>query len=184
MTATRGFDELLTKVIAALGLIISGNQKEKLLNYIQLILEGLKKQRLVGERSGAALIEKHLYDSLYPLTTWQIPRGSLLDLGTGVGLPGIPMKICLPEQALYLLDANKKKINFLRKVALELALQEVFFYRAGLKNGAGTPAAASNSTAWSAARWRGPRCWWNWGCRWLKWEDFCFFIRANRVLRR
>ncbi|HOA34644.1 MAG TPA: 16S rRNA (guanine(527)-N(7))-methyltransferase RsmG [Bacillota bacterium] len=127
MTATRGFDELLTKVIAALGLIISGNQKEKLLNYIQLILEGLKKQRLVGERSGAALIEKHLYDSLYPLTTWQIPRGSLLDLGTGVGLPGIPMKICLPEQALYLLDANKKKINFLRKVALELALQEVFF---------------------------------------------------------
>lgn len=127
MTASPGLNELLTKVIAALGLNINGSQREKLLSYVRLLQEGLKKQRLVGEGSGAALIEKHLYDSLYPLTIWQMPRGSLLDLGTGAGLPGIPLKICLPEQELYLLDANRRKINFLRKITMELALQGVFF---------------------------------------------------------
>jgi len=126
MTAAAGFNELLEGVIDALGLNLSGVQKMQLLSHVRLIQEGLNKQRLVGE-GGAALVEKHLYDSLYPLAVWQVPRGSLLDLGTGAGLPGIPLKICLPDRALYLLDAIRRKINFLRKVALELALQEVFF---------------------------------------------------------
>ncbi len=127
MPTSSGYEELLETVIATLGLTVGNTQKDKLLIYIRLLLEGLITQRLVGERSGTALIEKHLYDSLYPLTLWQIPRGSLLDLGTGAGLPGIPLKICLPEQELYLLDANRRKINFLRRVAAELALQGVFF---------------------------------------------------------
>jgi 16S rRNA (guanine527-N7)-methyltransferase len=127
MTSEQDFRELLGAVIAELGLKISEFQKEQLLLYIDLLLEGLEKQRLVGERSGTPLIEKHLFDSLYPLKLWRILPGSLLDLGTGAGLPGIPLKICLPEQKLYLLDANWRKINYLRRVGTELKLREVFY---------------------------------------------------------
>ncbi|MFY9504926.1 MAG: 16S rRNA (guanine(527)-N(7))-methyltransferase RsmG [Dethiobacteria bacterium] len=119
-------EESLEKVTDGLGLEISKSQKEQLLWYIHLLLEGLNRQRLVGEKSGAALIEKHLYDSLYPLKMWSFPPGCLLDLGTGAGLPGIPLKICLPKLKLYLVDANRRKINFLRRVAAELALSETY----------------------------------------------------------
>lgn len=119
--------ECLDSVIAGLGLEVKKSQKEQLLLYVGLLQEGLKKQRLVGEKSGAALIEKHLCDSLYPMKLWRFPPGRLLDLGTGAGLPGIPLKICLPVIRLYLVDANRRKINFLRRVAAELALSEIYY---------------------------------------------------------
>ncbi|MGB4682196.1 MAG: 16S rRNA (guanine(527)-N(7))-methyltransferase RsmG [Firmicutes bacterium] len=127
MSKAGGGDALLVKVMDALGLDLDGGQVQQLLSYVRLLQEGLKQQRLVGDESSSALIGKHLYDSLYPLTVWQMPPGRLLDLGTGAGLPGIPLKICLPGQELYLMDASQKKINFLRKVVRELALAKVFF---------------------------------------------------------
>ncbi len=127
MAAGQYWSELLDTVCTGLELALSNLQKEQLLHYIYLILEGLGKQRLVGEKSGFTLIAKHMFDSLYPLKCWKIPPGSLLDLGTGAGFPGIPLKICLPEHRLYLLDANRGKINFLRRVGLELHLKEVFY---------------------------------------------------------
>lgn len=127
VTSTREFRELLGRVAAELGLGISNLQKEQLLRYVDLLLEGLGRQRLVGEKSGVSLIEKHIYDSLYPLKLLRIPPGSLLDLGTGAGLPGIPLKISLPELKLYLLDAKTQRINYLRRVAAELELPEVYY---------------------------------------------------------
>ncbi len=127
VTSEREFSELLGRVAAKLGLVISDLQKEQLLRYVDLLLEGLDRQRLVGEKSGASLIEKHIYDSLYPLKLLRIPPGSLLDLGTGAGLPGIPLKISLPGLKLYLLDAKTQRINYLRRVAAELELREVYY---------------------------------------------------------
>lgn len=116
----------LEKTAAFLELDLGKRQKEQLLRYAALLLEGLPRQRLVGERRGAVLVEKHFCDSLYPLKLWEFPSGSLLDLGTGAGLPGIPLKICLPQIKLYLIDGNRRKINFLRRVAAELALEEIY----------------------------------------------------------
>lgn len=123
----RPYSDLLETVCLELELELSDLQKEQLLGYTNLIIEGLRKKRLVGETGGDLLIRKHMFDSLYPLGLGEIPPGTLLDLGTGAGLPGIPLKICLPEHRLYLLDANKGKINFLRRVCLELNLKKVFY---------------------------------------------------------
>lgn len=117
----------LEQVIEALGMNVTKTQKKQIIQYIDLLLEGSKRQRLVGEKSGAALIEKHICDALYPLKLWSFPSGRLLDLGTGAGLPGIPLKICLPEIKLYLIDANRRKINFLRRVAAEMKISDIYF---------------------------------------------------------
>ncbi len=117
----------LERVVEELALETDDVQKKQLLLYVQLLIKGLEKQRLVGERNAGRLIGKQLFDSLYPLKIWRISPGSLLDLGTGAGLPGIPLKICLPGQRLYLLDSNRRKINFLRRVGAELGLREVFY---------------------------------------------------------
>ncbi|NLA27187.1 MAG: 16S rRNA (guanine(527)-N(7))-methyltransferase RsmG [Firmicutes bacterium] len=117
----------LERVIKELGLKISELQKEQFLLYIELLMEGLEKQRLMGDRRGLTLVEKHLFDSLYPLKIWQKPEGSLLDLGTGAGMPGIPLKIYLPERTLYLMDSNRRKIAFLRRVGAELKLKNVYY---------------------------------------------------------
>ncbi len=127
MSSRPEYRELLDRVGEDLGLRINELQKIQLLHYIDLLLEGLDRQRLVGERSGASLIEKHLYDSLYPLKLGQISPGSLLDLGTGAGLPGIPLKISLPGLKLYLLDAKMRRINYLRRISAELGLKEVYY---------------------------------------------------------
>lgn len=116
----------LEKIATSLELDLAVRQKEQLLRYAALLLEELPRQRLVGARRGTVLVEKHFCDSLYPLKLWDFPCGCLLDLGTGAGLPGIPLKICLPQIKLYLIDANRRKINFLRRVAAELALEEVY----------------------------------------------------------
>ncbi|HHW74661.1 MAG TPA: 16S rRNA (guanine(527)-N(7))-methyltransferase RsmG [Firmicutes bacterium] len=118
---------ILENIAKMLDLKLNNEQKRQLLRYIALILEGLTRQRLVGETRGDILVEKHLFDCLYPLKLWRLTPPSLLDLGTGAGLPGIPLKICLPGTELYLLDAARRKINFLRRVAAELALQGTYF---------------------------------------------------------
>lgn len=149
----------LERVIKELGLKISELQKEQFLLYIELLMEGLEKQRLMGDRRGLTLVGKHLFDSLYPLKIWQKPEGSLLDLGTGAGMPGIPLKIYLPERTLYLMDSNRRKIAFLRRVGAELKLKMFIICRGGQRNGAATPAVESNSIVWSAGRWQRLRCW-------------------------
>lgn len=102
-------------------------QRQQLLEYLLLILEGLQSQRLVGEKSEPAIINKHLVDSLFPLSVLHFAGGKMLDLGTGAGLPGIPLKIFLPWCPLYLLDANQRKIAFLRRAVKQLALPETYF---------------------------------------------------------
>lgn len=118
---------LLEKTFADLGLEASKLQKIQLLHYVDLLLEGLTKQRLTGENTAEALIVKQLYDSLYILKLYKFrPDSRILDLGSGGGLPGIPLKIFLEDSNFYLMDANQRKIDFLRATTVALGLNKIF----------------------------------------------------------
>lgn len=118
---------LLGQILDALIPDITHGQKQLLAEYTELLLEGIKKQRLIGGKTGREIVLKHIYDSLYPLTVWEPEDRSILDLGTGAGLPGIPLKVCRPDTELYLMDANRRKMIFLRRVVGCLGLQGVTF---------------------------------------------------------
>ncbi len=113
-------------ILSLPGISLNALQKEKLLAYVWFILEGLKKQRLTGEKTAGEIFSKQIYDSLYPLKVINFKEeAKVLDLGSGAGIPGIPIKICQPHIRLYLLEANKRKVGFIKKTAEELSLDSL-----------------------------------------------------------
>ncbi|HHX87115.1 MAG TPA: 16S rRNA (guanine(527)-N(7))-methyltransferase RsmG [Firmicutes bacterium] len=119
--------EVLADMLRQLSLEAGEREIDSLRLYLSLIKLGVKSQRLVGDRGISVLIYKHLFDSLYPLTAMNLKQGPLLDLGTGAGLPGVPLKIFLPETPIYLLDSNRRKINFVKHVSERLKLRNIYF---------------------------------------------------------
>ncbi len=94
-----------------------------LLAYRDLLARWNRVYNLSAVRDPALMVTRHLLDSLVILP--QLPDGALLDVGTGPGLPGIPVAIAQPERAVTLLEANGKKVRFLRQACLELGLDNV-----------------------------------------------------------
>jgi 16S rRNA (guanine527-N7)-methyltransferase len=69
------------------------------------------------------IVEKHYIDSLLPLTLYNVPRGtSLLDVGSGAGFPGIPMKLARPDLSVTLLDSARKRTDYLSAVLREIGV--------------------------------------------------------------
>ncbi len=119
---------LIDQLTSRLDLQIDGLAKKRLLMYAQLLMQGLQKQRLTGERTIEGLINKQLYDSLYPLKLIRLEEtGRVFDLGSGGGLPGIPIKIYIPRIPITLADANKRKIVFLQNTAEQLGLNRIYY---------------------------------------------------------
>jgi 16S rRNA (guanine527-N7)-methyltransferase len=108
---------------AELNLELSEIQIQQLLDYLALLVKWNKVYNLTALRDPAQMLSKHLLDSLALLA--YLDAESLLDVGTGAGLPGIPMAICRPQMAVTLLDSNAKKTRFLQQVKAELKLQNV-----------------------------------------------------------
>jgi len=108
-------ETLLQEGASRFGVKLSGSQVGALLSYLDEMLAWNKKINLTAIKDRSEAIEKHLVDSLTvcPLVSW---GKNLLDLGSGAGLPGIPLKIVLPELQVVLVDAIQKKILFQRHV--------------------------------------------------------------------
>lgn len=106
--------------------ILLGEQELRLFT---LYDEGLrlwnKKMNLVSERDEEQLPMRHFLDALTPVPF--LPREALhiLDIGSGAGLPGIPMKIAVDAWRLSLLEASRKRTSFLKDIVRKLALQDV-----------------------------------------------------------
>jgi 16S rRNA (guanine527-N7)-methyltransferase len=100
--------------------------REQLLRYIALIEKWNRTYNLTAIRSPLEMVSHHLLDSLAVVAHLPAPPNALLaDIGSGAGLPGIPLAIVRPRWRLTLNDSNQKKSAFLRQAAIELQLANV-----------------------------------------------------------
>jgi 16S rRNA (guanine527-N7)-methyltransferase len=98
-------------------------QLNQLIMHQALVLEANKRINLTAITSGEDFAVKHFIDSL-SLLPW-LPKGnfSLLDIGTGAGFPGVPLKITRPDMRLVLADSLRKRVFFLREALAKLDIQ-------------------------------------------------------------
>lgn len=109
--------------LAALELDVPDAAVTRLLAYLDLLAHWNAAYNLSAVRDPAEMVTRHLLDSLAILP---LVRGATLaDLGSGAGLPGIPLAIVMPERRVTLVDSKGKKARFLRAAARELALKNV-----------------------------------------------------------
>jgi len=107
----------------AIALVLSTDQHQQLLDYVALLAKWNKVYNLTSVRVIDEMVSRHLLDSLAILP--YLSGESLLDVGSGGGLPGIPVSIARPDLAVTLLDSNSKKTRFLQQVKAELKLANV-----------------------------------------------------------
>ncbi len=110
--------------LAAMGIALDAPAQAKLAAYLRLIDKWNKVHNLTAVREPAQMVVLHLLDSLSVLPHVAGAR-TLLDVGSGAGLPGIPLAIARPDLAVTLLDSSHKKAAFLRQAKAELALANV-----------------------------------------------------------
>lgn len=109
--------------LARLGLDVPSTAVDDLLGYMDLLKEWSATYNLVAPRERDFLLARHILDSL-SIEPWLKP-GSLLDVGTGAGLPGLPLAIIRPDLQVTLIDSAGKKIRFLRHVGRTLKLDNI-----------------------------------------------------------
>jgi len=114
--------------LAELGLDLSEAQQQKLLAFRDLLLKWNKTYNLTALRDPEQAISHHLLDSLAILP--HVGDGPLLDVGSGGGLPGIPLAIARPELSVSMVDTVQKKATFLQQAAIELGLKNVAAHHA------------------------------------------------------
>ena len=116
------FDEKLN----ALGITLTEKQYEQFDKYYELLVEWNKVMNLTGITEYEEVNEKHFIDSLSIVKVIDVNKvNSVIDVGTGAGFPGIPLKIAFPHLKITLLDSLNKRIKYLNTVIEELGLEDI-----------------------------------------------------------
>lgn len=122
----------LVEGAAELGAHLTEQQSSLLLQFLTLLNKWNKAFNLTAVRDPKEMLSKHLLDSLSLLPVLRDQRlkattntFTVLDVGTGAGLPGIPLAICMPDTNFVLLDSNGKKTRFVFQACVELGLRNV-----------------------------------------------------------
>ena len=123
MSGRDALQNQLEKGAAGLGITLSAEQVALLLDYQALLQRWNGAYNLTAVRDPAGMITRHLVDSL--AIAPYVEGATLADLGTGPGLPGIPLAILAPEREVLLVDSNGKKVRFLREAIRSLKLGKV-----------------------------------------------------------
>ena len=116
----------LDRGLGELGLGLSAGARHKLLAYLELMAKWNRTYNLTAIRDPLQMVSHHLLDSLAVVR--HLSTGRLADVGSGAGLPGIPIAIAQPERHVTLNDASYKRAAFLRQSIIELALPNADVY--------------------------------------------------------
>lgn len=119
-------ENYLKNIIKASNIALNEKQVEQFYRYYELLIEWNKKINLTAITECKEVAEKHFIDSLSIDRIINMPNiKKVIDVGTGAGFPGIPLKIAYPHLKITLLDSLNKRIKFLYKVISELGLEDI-----------------------------------------------------------
>jgi 16S rRNA (guanine527-N7)-methyltransferase len=122
----------LQAMLAKTELTISEDQQAKLIQLVELLAKWNKAYNLTSVRDPQQMLIKHIMDSIVVSPYLQGKR--LIDVGTGPGLPGLPLAILNPDKHFVLLDSLGKRLRFIRQAVLELGLKNVEFVQSRVED--------------------------------------------------
>lgn len=118
------FKEELISKFNKFGFTITDLQANQFETYYNLLIDWNNKINLTAITEQSEVIEKHFIDSILPINSFST-NATVIDIGSGAGFPGIPLKIMRPDLNITLLDSLNKRINFLNTVIAELKLTNI-----------------------------------------------------------
>jgi len=123
--------KILEDGVSTLGLSCPDNSLARLIQYLALLEKWNQAYNLTAVRDPVKMVSLHLLDSVSvsPFLT----GSRILDVGTGAGLPGIPLALINPDKTFVLLDSNAKKTRFVRQAKMEIKLKNVEIVRSRLE---------------------------------------------------
>ncbi|MEZ9896257.1 16S rRNA (guanine(527)-N(7))-methyltransferase [Vibrio breoganii] len=113
----------LQQLIAKTDLTVSDKQLDQLVGYVELLNKWNKAYNLTSVRNPSDMLVKHIMDSI--VVSPHLDGKRFIDVGTGPGLPGIPLSIMNPDSEFFLLDSLGKRIRFIKQVVHELKIENV-----------------------------------------------------------
>jgi len=117
-------EKLLIAGAKAFGVELSSHQVDAFGRYFNLLEFWNRRLNLTAIRDPDLVVRRHFVDS-FSVVPFLSGDGGILDVGSGAGFPGIPIKLALPGKTVHLLEPRRKRANFLRQVARELQLADV-----------------------------------------------------------
>ncbi|MBO8172170.1 MAG: 16S rRNA (guanine(527)-N(7))-methyltransferase RsmG [Bacillaceae bacterium] len=114
--------------VSDLGISLTETQLKQFDTYYRLLIQWNQKMNLTAITDQNEVYEKHFFDSLTPAQFVDFQQiETVIDVGSGAGFPGIPLKICFPHLHISFLDSLKKRLQFLETVTDQLGLEDVHF---------------------------------------------------------
>lgn len=118
-------DQTIQAALSPFGVGLTPSQSDRVRRYLRLLLLWNQKINLTSVSDPAEILERHFGESMFGISMLPMRPRRLADVGSGAGFPGLPLKILRPDLHVLLIEANIKKMAFLREVVRELGLSAV-----------------------------------------------------------